>query len=192
MKRLVILFFAFLSTNAWAQTSRSPTPLSLGFYAPFATQPGVKLGIQYPWLQTSGLFKKLNGSSTQRIRNTFINPEIAYFTRINSNDNLLINADIGYKVLRTRKNYYSEYSIGLGYLVSWETLSVSVNLGSGDISDRDIERRSFFLPTINYTIGKHVDRGIGWFSKASFGREISSREDAGFFALEIGITYNIK
>lgn len=92
-----------------------------------------------------------------------------------------------------KKNYYSEYAFALGYLSSWETLSLSVNLGTGNISNRDVEQRSYFLPTVSYTFGRDPGTKLGWFSKVSFGREISSaREDAGFFALEVGILYNLK
>lgn len=157
-------------------------PISLAYFGNFAIQPGVKVGTELD-------FKYWEKESSPKIQKLFISPQFAVFTRVRKNTNYFFNVNIGYKRQNKERKLYQSFSLGLGYLLQNELLSFSVNLGSGDITDKNKELRHYFLPTINYELGGYIGqkRNFGWYSQYSLGSKIApSRESSVVVFLEVG------
>ncbi len=82
--------------------------------------------------------------------------------------------------------------MGLGYLTEFQKLSSTFDLGSGEVTDTNRERRGYFLPTINYEFGQEPNSKMGWYSKFSYGRKISvKKENSAAFIIELGLRFNL-
>ena len=182
MKKTIFIFLVLISSNLLAQQKESSIPINIGLYGAYFTQPGIKVGTEIP----------LKKWSNKKEITLFVSPQIGGFVRLRNHTSFIVNGDIGYKIKRNKRNFYIAPSIGLGYLLSSQILSQTVDLSNGDIIDKDREVRNYFLPTVNLEFGREKSK-IGWYSKLSYGRKVSSKiEDSGFFALEIGIKFTIK
>ncbi len=183
---LVILLFT--ASMLSAQTESKGIPVFVGYFGLYAIQPGIKIGTHFDvkeWqMEKAGKIKK------QRL---FVSPQIGAFTRINNHTSFLLNADFGYKRQKGGRTFYTAYSIGLGYLTEFQKLSSTIDLGSGEVNDTNREASGYFLPAINYEFGQEPNPKLGWYSKFSFGRKISSKkENSAAFMIEVGLKFNIK
>ncbi len=188
MKNTILIFILlFASISLFSQTEKTTLPISIGYYGPYLIQPGLKIGTSFNLKEWGVENSKKNEAST-RSQSFFISPQIGLFTKPEDHTSFIINADIGYQA----KKIYSAFSIGLGYLAEFEIISISLNLGTGEIDRKNRERRDYFVPTINYELSSAINSNIRWFSKFSYGRKISSKvENSAIFIIEIGIKLNL-
>ncbi len=191
MKKIAQIFTVLLTTGfgLFAQNvEKEPIPLNIGLYGPYVIQPGIKVGPAF------GLKKwSLERGSRTKPASLFVSPQIGVFVRPKNHISYVINGDLGYKMKSGKSNFYMAASAGLGYLMTDQLLSTTIDLGSGDVVGKDRELRNYFLPTINFELGKEAQKKIGWFTKFSYSRKISSKvEDSAFFAVELGLKTMIK
>ncbi|MDP6909073.1 MAG: hypothetical protein QF371_06185, partial [Flavobacteriales bacterium] len=130
--------------------------------------------------------KSIDGK--KRLHQLFASPQVGVFGRPSNHISVIINADIGYRFM-TKKDLYLSPSIGLGYMLSMQKTSVSVNLGTGKMSNTEREARHYFVPTGNLEVGHEaLAKRLGWYLKFTYGGKLfSSVENAGMFAAELGI-----
>ncbi|MCP3930447.1 MAG: hypothetical protein GY705_15250 [Bacteroidetes bacterium] len=189
MKNTLILFVLFAFGNhIFAQTESKGIPVFVGYFGPYAIQPGIKIGTHFD-------VKEWQSGKREKIRkqSLYVSPQIGAFTQINNHTSFFSNADFGYKRQKEEAAFYSAYSIGLGYLTEFQILSSTLDLGSGEVSGKVRERRAYFLPALNYEFGKEPNSKIGWYSKFSVGRKISNKnEDSAAFIIELGLRFNLK
>ncbi|MCP4439324.1 MAG: hypothetical protein GY810_10330 [Aureispira sp.] len=183
----VALFVILLITTFKLFAQQKDKLISIGYYAPYAIQSGVKIGSFFnikEWVKEKDV--KLKFSSL------FISPQIGVFFRPRNHTSFVLNADMGYKITNSKQNFYISPSLGFGYLIANQVLSNTITLNSGDVAKRDRELRHYFLPTINFGFGNYANKKIGWYTKLSFGRKMSPTiEDATFFAFELGLKFNL-
>lgn len=167
---------------------KQPIPIHIGLYAPYAFHPGIKIGTVFSledWQIEDGAITKS--------RSYYVSPQVGVFSRISNHTSYLLTTDLGYRRSSNDSKLYLATSIGLGFLMENQTLGSTVDLSNGTVTNKDKELRSYFLPTLNIEFGKESIRKLGWHSKFSYGRKISTpREDSGFFALELGLRLLIR
>lgn len=185
---LLFLICLFIHIHLSAQQKNETIPLHIGYYGAYGIQPGIKVGSVFnlkAW--------EIEKGDKTKSRHLFISPQIGVFTRPRNHTSLILNTDLGYRITSGTRNFYLSPSLGFGYLMSNQVLSQTIDLGSGETIGKDKEIRNYFLPTANIEFGGQPKNTIGWYSKFSYGRKISSAiEDSTFFALELGIILAIK
>ncbi|MFT5681769.1 MAG: hypothetical protein ACI8RZ_002681 [Myxococcota bacterium] len=145
-------------------------PLTIGFYAPYGVQPGLKLGTEVAL--PGGLFMA---------------PQIAAFTRLDNHNSAMLNLDVGYRH-QGKGARYSAFSVGVAYLLSAQIVTESIDLSTGEYTTTR-ELRHYAVPTLNYELGWSLP-AVDPYLKLSIGRKISPQvEDSMFFAVEIGLRF---
>jgi hypothetical protein len=184
--QITVLFLVLVSTGLLAQT----TQVSVGYYAPFAIEPGAKAGVHL-YLKDWATEKTKKDVELLKHNYLFINPQVGFFSRPRNHSSLLINGDVGVKRQKDGKKTYSAFSVGLGYLAKFSITSFTVNF-SGEIIKKERERQDFFLPTINYEFGGSINQTIGWYTKCSYGIKLSSTiEKQPALFTEFGMKFNL-
>ena len=192
MKKTTLIYaLLFTSSLVFSQNKSEGLPISVGYFGNFLIQPGAKIGAQFSlnkW-ETEHEGKKGNYTKEKRI---FVSPQVAFFSRPGNNMNLLVNADIGYQRKKMNQGSYSAVSLGLGYLLESQVVSIVYNLSDGSIKEKIREPRNYFLPTINYEFGHAIDFKTNWYMKFSLGSKLSpNRERSGVFFIELGMRHFI-
>lgn len=188
---LVISLLCWAAFTSLAQDSGHSFPLQIGYYGPYGIQPGIKAGTWFD-LSLKEIKKERKSGTITKAANFFISPQAAIFGRYNNHISFLINVDGGYRITNVNKRTYHSISVGSGYLTAFQVKGKSIDLSTGGIEQTTRERRGYFLPVINYSLGKQADQKPGWYTRFSYGRKISSKlEDAGFFAIEAGIQFKL-
>ncbi|MEO1260973.1 MAG: hypothetical protein AAFZ15_19390 [Bacteroidota bacterium] len=190
-KTIISMAFLFSCGLLTAQTSPKNIPISLGYFGHYAIQPGLKVGTQFnlkEW-KTAGDKK---GKTITKYKSFFIGPQLGFFSFPGNHTSFLISADLGYKRIKSPKNKYSAFSIGLGYLAESRVLSMVIDLSDGGVNNKEREWRNYFLPTINYEFGRQINPVLSWYGKSSLGMKLSTeREGSMSVFTELGVKINI-
>ena len=187
---LTLIALYFLGNALFAQTETSGFPISIGYFSHTGYQPGVKVGTHFDLKNWETEAENKKGDFT-KYKSYYVSPQIGFYSWINNHSSFLINADIGYKRIKSRKRNYSAWSVGLGYLNQSQITHWVVHLNDGS-KDKVRNNRGWFLSTINYEFGKEINSKIGWYSKFSGGWKFSTeRERTGVVFVELGIKFNL-
>lgn len=182
---LTILFLLGIHLHLFAQKENS---ISVAYFGNFAIQPGLKIGSQFNF-KTWEKDKFHKKDTITKLQKLFVSPQFTIFTRPERNTNYLINVDLGYQFQNKERKLYQAVSLGLGYLLQSELLSFSVNLGSGETSNKNRESRHFFLPTLNYELGGYIgqERKFAWYTKYGLGSKLFGEIESSMLVfLELG------
>ena len=159
-------------------TAHAAPTVSLGYYTPYGVTPGLRVRASMPLAEWS--------SGDHRQWRAFAGPSAAAFGQPGVHGSLLLGAEAGVWTRRTGRPLYATATLGLGYLGGRYTTGQSVDLATG-ASVATHDWHSDIVPTLGVQLG-HA-RGLPWFVQASAGQRLAiQREDAAFFALELGIT----
>ena len=172
MKNLVsilVMFFAFNTMSA--QKTSEGIPITIAYFSQAGFQPGLKVGTSWNLREWETEYEHRKGNFTKS-KHIMINPQLALFTNPGVYTAVLVNMEFGFSSLKSRRNTFSTWSLGLGYLGQSHVESVIVNLGDGE-KEKIREVRNFLLPTINYAFGKKINNKLSWYTKLSPGYKIS-------------------
>lgn len=101
--------------------------------------------------------------------------------------------DVGYKKLRANSLSYSALSLGLGYLAQSRVLTLSTNLGNGEVENQNRKTTTYFVPTVNYELGRAFSERFGWFGKVSLGSKLLSKKESEMVIFgELGVKFYLK
>ena len=183
MKNILFsLIIMMLGNSIIAQISFKNLPISISYFSAFGFHPGAKIGTQ---------FDLKNWETEAKQKSFFVSPQIGFYSRPNIHISYLVNADFGYKRVKSEKQKYSAWSIGLGFLNQAQVVSQQVNLSDGS-KEKVRENWAWFLPTLNYEFGKAINEKIGWYGKFSYGIKMASeRENTSVLFVELGIHLNL-
>ena len=134
-RAVIITALIFSSFQLFGQSDANVHTLSVGYYGYFLYEPGFKIASQHPVKEWKPAESDRKNPVTSQ--NLFISPQVAVFWRPKSNTNLLLNADFGLKRLKMKRNRYSAFSMGLGYLMQSEILSTTISLSDGSTIDKE-------------------------------------------------------
>lgn len=180
---LIIFFVVNLLS---AQNASRNFPVSIGYLGNLGYQPGVKVGTQFDlknWKTEAIKFTKL--------KSFYISPQVGLYIYPNVHTAYFVNADFGYKRVKSHKQKYSAFSIGLGYLNQSQITDWKVSLRDGS-KEKTRENWAWFLSTLNYEFGKAINDKIGWYGKFSYGYKITSaRENVAVLFVELGATFKM-
>ena len=180
-----MLFLLTLCSSLWAQSDRGALPVSVSYFGGFAYQPGIKLATEISLVRRQ--------DTENYSRQWYGSPQLAFYTNPGSDSNYLINFETGIGRQKKDKNTYWSYSIGLGYLMESKIRSFSVNLGTGDKSNKRRASQSFLLPSLNVERGWRTHRPLSWFTKYSVGSTLfGGDENQLMMFLEFGVKFKIK
>lgn len=191
MKNILLIILALFTTNQLlAQDNTSFPPISISYWGGFGYQPGVKIGTEITLKNWETSHENKSGNLT-KTKSYFISPQIGFYSWPRKHMNFLVNAEAGYRRIKSRKNNFSAISVGLGYLLESRVTSVLYNLNDGSIQKKNRANSNFFLPTVNYEFGKMVNSNFTWFSKISLGAKLSTnRENSTVAFFETGVKYS--
>ncbi|MEO0731943.1 MAG: hypothetical protein AAFZ52_03840 [Bacteroidota bacterium] len=180
---LIAVLLLLLSSPVCAQTTPGKLPVSIAYLGHFGYQPGAKIGTNFNLLFLEG------NRNPQRIRRLYLSPQLGLFTWPERHTSYLANLDFGLKNRHPKKNKYTAYSCGLGYLHQARITGWRVNLADGN-REKIRENQPWFLWTLNFEFGKKLTKRIEWYTKISGGlRSAKVRATSTVAFLEIGIVY---
>lgn len=182
MKNLLLSMTILLSYHGlMAQTETNGFPLSIGYFSQFGFQPGAKISTSFKmkeWNKETGIIKH---------KVLFISPQLGFFVRPKNNTNFLMGLNVGIQAQKLEHAFFSAYSIGLNYLYQRQIQSVSVPLGEINPMN-NIQNRSYFLPTINYTLGRNIRPNLNGYIQLEVGQRIGGNiESASIILLGLGL-----
>ena len=184
-----LLPFLLLGTTLWGQSEAKGIPISIGYFSHAFVQPGVKLGTQLRLKQWNREATR-KGTVVERSDELFLSPQIGFFTWPGNNLSGLVNLEAGYLLPHPKHRLYSAFSLGVGYLATFDRESITIGLGDGSTTAAAYNRRDFIVPTLNYELGKHLTSFVGLFVKGSLGQRISFTGNvATAIYLEIGAKF---
>lgn len=186
-KALILCIFFVLTCQSIAQTKSETIPILVGFMGHAALHPGIKIGTRFNLKSWNREAENLT-----KVKSLYISPQMGIYTYPNVHTGYLVNADIGYRRIKSHKQKYSAFSIGFGFLNQSQLTNVTVNLNDGS-KDKNRVNWGWFLPTLNYEFGKAINERIGGYGKLSYGYKMSfDRENASTFLIELGVSYTLK
>ncbi len=172
------------TTSLYAQNEPKPIPISVGYFGHFAYQPGLKIGTE---------FSLMGRSDTDNYsRQWFGSPQIAFFSNPGSDTNFFVNFEAGIRKQKKGKNSYTAYSAGLGYRLQSKLESFSVNLSTGDRTNKIRNSYGFLVPTLNIERGWRTHKPLSWYSKFSVGSSLFGNQNQFMLFLEVGVKFKIK
>ncbi|MEM8908685.1 MAG: hypothetical protein AAGD05_12620 [Bacteroidota bacterium] len=185
MKNIVLLALILF----WVKLGHSQNqklPISVSYLGQLAYQPGLKIGSHFElknWTTTAKQFTKL--------KSFYISPQIGFFTQPNAHTSYLINADFGYKRIKSHNQKYSAWSIGLAYMLQSQIIEWQVHLNDGS-KEKIRANWNWFLPTLNYEFGQAIHTNLHWYGKFSYGIKMApNRESTMLLFVELGIKFNL-
>ncbi|MCG8577345.1 MAG: hypothetical protein MI810_20850 [Flavobacteriales bacterium] len=191
MQRILFLVLLLSSPLIFAQKERG-LPLNVSYLGHFSYQPGIKLGTDFI-LNERIKEKERKGKTKNSAHAIVLQPQVAFFSSRGTHYSFLLNADIGYRISHlTPAGFYHGFNLGLGALYQSHLTSVSTNLGSGEQTGKQYDRRLYFMPTINYEFGQYYNR-VGWFSRFSSGWKFNpNKESSAVIFTEFGLRIYLK
>ena len=192
MRKIILLFlfscWMVFSSSAQEESEPKSIPISISYFGQSAIHPGIKVGTAFKlksWSASKGEKVKL--------RDLVVQPQFAIYTRVGYNTNYYFLTDLGYRMQTQDKRFYMIFSGGLGYLMQSEHLGFSVDLGSGDHTNKNREFRGYFIPTVSYELGGNIKPKLGWFTKVAMGRQFSgAKENSSVLFLDVGVKIKLK
>ena len=176
-----LLFLTSLSTF----TASAQEAITMGYFSRVGIQPGIQAGLLFD-------LGSINDSGT-RARSVFLSPQAAVFTRPGINTNYLLRVESGISQKSRSERSFSALSVSAGYLFKTEVESVSVSLGSGEITDKARTNTHHFVPALHSTYGRYFSEKWSWFTKIGLGYRFE-KEDLGTTTLffEAGVHLSLK
>ena len=172
--RIIILLLPVLyGTNAYSQSSQEGLPIVVGYLGHYAIQPGIKIGTEIPFKTWEKERTRKKGNIT-RVKRFSVNPQLAWFTRINQDANYWLNAEVMYKVRNKERGFYTAFTAGVGYLLQSKVASFSVNLATGEKTNKQRASSHFLLPSLGFELGGNLSSQLGWYNKYTWGQRFFS------------------
>lgn len=178
---LILLFNCLLIT---AQSEMKKLPISISYFGNYLIRPGLKVGTELIIKQ----WPKQSSSEENESSQLLVRPQLAVYSWPTVHTSFLANADLAYR-WNTKG---SAVFVGLGYVRESQIESLSVNLGNGDISNKNRKGQGCFLPTVGYEFGRPLSARTAWFSKVAIGIKLAPEVESsmeGFF--ELGVSYRL-
>ena len=175
-KVIMPLLFSLFSIGAYCQSNEQGLPISIGYFGHYAIQPGVKVGTE---ITLKTWEKELTKKNKTRLKRLSINPQLAWFTRVNRDANYLLNAEAMYKIGRTDRGFYIAFTAGLGYLLQSKVESFSINLATGEKTNKQRASSHFLMPSLGFEFGGNLNSKLGWYNKYTWGQRFFSSNGNG-------------
>ena len=162
----------FLCGTASAQQDYfEKKPISIGYFGHNYSHPGIKIGTQYDWREWERRKERKRGEVVKK-KSLFVSPQIGFYVHPKNHSGLLINADFGYQRLKTKRGFYSAYSIGLGYMTQFNSGTTYEAQDDGSIKTKKFASRAYFMPSLNMEFGQKINERFGWYSKFTLGSKL--------------------
>lgn len=144
-------------------------PVSISYYGNFVTHPGVKVG--FDWNLFLVEKTKQKKTTTRTIRNLYlISPSVAFYSQKGSHLGLVVMADFAWRHY-TKKLFFTETSLGLGYFRKFNSGETWVENEDGSVSNIGNTSRGYFTPSVSFAFGKQFrlksDQSIEVFTKVN-------------------------
>jgi hypothetical protein len=191
--------FVTVPAFASAQAARAPeetaveeligssVPVSLSFFAPYALQPGVRLGVDLSFNECGSISDRRRAMR----RRLFAGPRLSYLTRPQNHRTVMVGGEFGWESTNLRRGLSSQLSLGVNYMASAQITSVSIDLGTGAATNTR-ELQHYAVPTVAYRFLDQIGGGPEWFLGAAFGRKLSAAQaNSTYFAVEAGIRFRL-
>jgi len=168
-----------LASSAAAAPPPEATWFRAGLTAPYGVQPGLSAVATHDITTWEGRRRDAAFS---------VGPRVAGFGRFENHLSGVVGAEASVRWTSPDTGRFVSLDGGLGYMLSAQVHTVSVDLGSGDL-DRSRELQHHFLPTLGVHFGRTQDR-VGWYGGVLAGRHISPQTpDSLWMSVEAGVRF---
>lgn len=194
-----------LSTKLYTQSfvtdsvsfSDNSIPINISYYGNFLIDPGLKVGIERPFLTIQKTKNKKNGTLRVNKHQFFNTLNLGYYYTKEHNHTWFLNTELGYR--KTRKSgFKTEVLLGVGYLRTFLTDETYEVDNSGNPSLIKNAGSNYFMPSLAFAIG--YDNSI---KHPNFPLAVSFRPNMFFqypynssllthIAIEINLSYKFK
>ncbi|MEO1054685.1 MAG: hypothetical protein AAFX87_28900 [Bacteroidota bacterium] len=190
IKVALLLTFSLFVTKLVGQDNNDSTKnysIHVGLYAPYVVQSGLRVGLSIPIKNWMSETKR----QETRIHFLDITPRFGYFVESDVQRNYFLDATFEYRWLESDRKIHPKIGIGLGYMLSRQNTSGTLDLSSGDI-EFDTRSLNFFVPTINIGFERNRKKFIGYYFSVFYGRKFTGQEvNSDFIGAEFGATFNM-
>lgn len=186
MKQLTIVIL-IIAISSQLSAQNTSLPISVGYYAPYGINPGVKIGTSFQW-------KEWGGEANNKRKTLSISPQIGYWN-YSSYGNTIHNAfnlegHLDYKKYFTQK-VYGLAAAGLSYQMELHRAGLAVDLGTGQITSSTKIIHNL-VPMATFGLGRDNDQ-LGYYLKGFIGQRFASTDGQNLFVGgELGLTFYLK
>lgn len=163
-------------------------PVTIGAYAPYATQPGLRLGVDLMLFERAPF---RDDGCRRRNHALTLSPRVAVFSRLGNHSDVQAGAEVSWQTRPVNGRVTSSLGLGLSYQFRSQLTTETVELSTGNIT-REHESHSGAVAAVGYRfIYERRDR-LGWYGGAQFGREFGLVDESlAFFSIEFGVQIRI-
>lgn len=193
MKTLSILVLSCLVSNCYAQL-KSLESVSFSYFGEMLTHPGLKVSTDFN-IKEWDKIKSTKKDSSKTINKSFlVSPALGIFHHRRYQTGLFFIPEVKFKRQNPKGNFF-ECGIGIGYLRSFIPNSYEVN-SSGEVN-KIVAGFNYLATNYFISFGKDLsikkNLPIAYFLKPQFIYAVPNFPNGtGYFALELGIRYNLK
>ena len=184
----MLLWLTCCGANVYSQND-GRLPITIGYFGHYAIQPGVKVGTEIR-LKTWTKERMRKNRDIVRMKYFSINPQLAWFTRLNQHANYLLNVEAMYHTQGKGKKIYTAFTVGLGYWIQSKVESFSINLATGEKTNKQRASSHFLIPSLGFEWGGRINGQINWYNKYTWGQRFFSTKGNGSamsLFLELGV-----
>jgi len=84
-----------------------------------------------------------------------------------------------YKVRKKEKGFYTAFTAGLGYLIQSKVESFSINLATGEKTNKQRSSDHFLMPSLGFEFGGNLNSTLGWYNKYTWAQRFFSSNGNG-------------
>ncbi|MBL6663965.1 MAG: hypothetical protein ISP71_07680 [Flavobacteriales bacterium] len=165
---VILLFFLILSNNSYSQIPKIEN-YSVGYLNETIFRSGIIVGTE--WTQKEWNASKL-GNSDRNItkeRAYIINPQFGLYNHVDNHTGLITKVDFTAMRKISESQFSHNWSLGLGLITQFNTGTTYVLKENKEISEEKNARRTYFNPSISYTLERQLDAMKSVFAKLGLG-----------------------
>ena len=160
-----------------------------GYNGHFAFQPGFKAGVAITFKDWTKE-KKKEGAS---LRELYVFPQTYLFAYPESHFSHGWTAELGLRSNRIGGNWSSNIGIGFSYLSEFHLISMTTNIGTGEIVSKEREHRSFFVPSVTMGLCRKINDKWGIYGRLNPGVKLSGKYASELILFtEIGVRLTLR
>ena len=193
MKFLSLAIFMFIASNCLAQF-KSLESVSISYYGEMITHPGLKVSADFNLKDWDKNKSSKKGALKTMNKSLIISPSLGSFYHRRYQTGLFFIPEVKYKRQNTQGGY-CEFGVGAGFLRTFIPNTYELN-NRGEVN-KTTAGHNYFASSYFISFGKDLsvkkNQPIGYFIKPQFIYAAPNFPNGiGYFALELGLQYNLK
>ena len=170
--RLILMLFLFFLTPKLSQSqSLKDGVYSIGYLNESLFRSGIIIGGEWKyknWEKT----KQKKKSKVLKKRTFIINPQIGLYNHYENHTGLILKADLTLKTNKNDSKWSHDWSLGLGMITQYNKGVTYVLDDNKEINEQKHTSRSYFNPTVSYSLERQINSMFSVYAKTGLGIKI--------------------